>query len=51
MLNIFIELVYRVGFIIMIAFIFSQVTITKKFLKYENQTLYNKIFIGLFLHC
>jgi|LGOV01.1.fsa_nt_gb two-component system sensor histidine kinase LytS len=48
MLNIFIQLVYRVGFIIMIAFIFSRVTITKKFLQSHNQTTNNKIFIGLF---
>ncbi|MDM8534721.1 LytS/YhcK type 5TM receptor domain-containing protein, partial [Clostridiaceae bacterium HSG29] len=48
MLNIFIQLVYRVGFIIMIAFIFSRVNITKKFLKYNAQTIYTKIYIGLF---
>jgi two-component system sensor histidine kinase LytS len=48
MINIFIQLVYRVGFIIMIAFIFSRVAITKKFLKYNNQSFKNKIFIGLF---
>jgi len=48
MLNIFIQLVYRVGFIIMIAFIFSRVNITKKFLKYNTQTIYNKVYIGLF---
>ena len=48
MLDLFIQLVYRVGFIIMIAFVFSKSSISKNIISDGNLTLNKKITLGLF---
>lgn len=48
MLDLFIQLVYRVGFIIMIAFVFSKSSISKNIISDGNLTLNKKISLGIF---
>ena len=48
MLDLFIQLVYRVGFIIMIAFVFSKSSISKNIISDGNLTLNKKITLGIF---
>lgn len=48
MINVFIQLMYRVGFIIMIAFVFSKTAITKNFLKTTHINTKRKISMGFF---
>jgi len=49
MLDLFVQLVYRVGFIIMIAFVFSKSSISKNIISDGNLTLNKKITLGIFL--
>jgi len=48
MLDLFIQLVYRVGFIIMIAFVFSKSSISKNIISDGNLSLNKKITLGIF---
>lgn len=48
MLDLFVQLVYRVGFIIMIAFVFSKSSISKNIISDGNLTLNKKITLGIF---
>lgn len=48
MIDLFIQLVYRVGFIIMIAFVFSKSSISKNIISDGNLTLNKKITLGIF---
>jgi two-component system sensor histidine kinase LytS len=48
MVDLFIQLVYRVGFIIMIAFVFSKSSISKNIISDGNLTLNKKITLGIF---
>ncbi len=48
MLNLFVQLVYRVGFIIMIAFVFSKSNISKNIISDGKLTLNKKITLGIF---
>jgi two-component system sensor histidine kinase LytS len=48
MLNLFVQLVYRVGFIIMIAFVFSKSSISKNIISDGKLTLNKKITLGIF---
>lgn len=48
MLDLFVQLVYRVGFIIMIAFVFSKASISKNVINDKDISLTRKITLGLF---